>query len=266
MKCDRAAIVRKDEDFDMKRRTRRVLRTLQALPLKVRATTLAVAIVTALALANWIYQAARKPSEILFPVSGVLFKTPSATWREYGPLFRAHATAVITPELLAALAQVEGGGNPLARTYWRWQLAWNPFEVYQPASSAVGMFQITDGRFAEAKRYCIHDHRSVEEECWFNGLYNRLVPSHAVELTAAFLDRSVGHTLARARASGATLRQKQDLAAVIHLCGASAAEGYARRGFRAAAGQRCGDHPLAAYLSHVNATRRQFTRLAAGTA
>jgi hypothetical protein len=265
VKCDRAAIVRKDEDFDMKRRTRRLLRKLRNLPLKLRATTLVVALVAALALANWIYQAARKPSEILFPVSGVLFKTPAGTWREYGDLFREHSTAVMAPDLLAALAQVEGGGNPLARTYWRWRLAWNPFEVYQPASSAVGMFQITDGRFAEARRYCIHDHRSVERECWFNGLYNRLVPSHAVELTAAFLDRSVGHTLARARVPGATLRQKQDLAAVIHLCGAGAGEAYARRGFRAAAGQRCGDHPLAAYLSQVNATRRQFARLAAST-
>ena len=54
----------------------------------------------------------------------------------------AHATAVMTPELLAALAQVEGAGNPVARTYWRWQAGWNPFEVYRPASSAVGMYQM----------------------------------------------------------------------------------------------------------------------------
>jgi len=38
---------------------------------------------------------------------------------QYGPLFRRHSTVVITPELLAALAQVEGAGNPVARTYWR---------------------------------------------------------------------------------------------------------------------------------------------------
>jgi hypothetical protein len=54
-------------------------------------------------------------------VSGALTKTPSETWRQYGPLFREHSTAVITPELLAALAQVEGVGNPVARTYWRWR-------------------------------------------------------------------------------------------------------------------------------------------------
>jgi hypothetical protein len=36
------------------------------------------------------------------------------TWREYESLLREHATAVITPEFLPALAQVEGGGNPIS--------------------------------------------------------------------------------------------------------------------------------------------------------
>src|SRR6267142_211412 len=47
-------------------------------------------------------------------------------------------------ELLAALAQVESAGNPVARTYWRWRLSWNPLAIYQPASSAVGTYQMTD--------------------------------------------------------------------------------------------------------------------------
>jgi hypothetical protein len=228
---------------------------------KLRIAAAGLALVALWALANWIYQTARKPSEILFPLSGAFYKTPEATWGDYGPLFRRHATAVMTPQLLAALAQVEGSGNPLARTYWRWQLSWNPFELYQPASSAVGMLQITDARFAEARRYCIHDHRAVEDACWFNGFYNRLLPSHAVELTAAFLDRSVAHALARAGIARASLQQKQDLAAVIHLCGARPAEAYARSGFRTRAGQRCGEHSLAAYLARVNAAKRRFASL-----
>src|SRR5436190_334269 len=125
---------------------------------------------------------------------------------------RAHSTAVITPELLAALAQVEGGGNPVAQTYWRWRRTWNPFELYQPASSAVGMYQITDATFREAKRYCIHDHVVVEDgpwhdlrSCWFNSVYTRVVPSHAVELTAALLDRRVAQTMERQRIATATL-------------------------------------------------------------
>ena len=57
----------------------------------------------------------------------------------------------MTPDFLAAIAQVEGSGNPVARTYWRWSWRRNFFEVYRPASSAVGMYQITDGTFAEAR-------------------------------------------------------------------------------------------------------------------
>jgi hypothetical protein len=222
--------------------------------------------VAALSVANWAYQAFRKPSELFFPLDGALAKTPARTWAEYGPLFREHSTAVMTPELLAALAQAEGAGNPVARTYWRWRVAWNPTEVYRPASSAVGMYQITDARFAEAKRYCIRDHVPVEQgawhdlrSCWFNALYFRVLPSHAVEMTSAFLDRRVAQMLAQLRIGGATVQQKQDLAAVIHLCGASVAEAYARRGFRPRARERCGDHDLSAYLARLNALKRSFS-------
>jgi hypothetical protein len=252
------------------RSMRRVLLAVLAAPLAVRMVLIAVTLVTVWLAVNWIYQVVRKPTELFFPLSGSLSKAPPETWRRYGPLFREHSTAVITPDLLAALAQVEGAGNPVARTYWRWQLTWNPLEIYQPASSAVGMFQLTDGTFQEARRYCIHDHVVAEQgrwndprSCWFNALYTRVVPSHAVELTAALLDRQVTQTLERLRIGGATLRQRQDLAAVIHLCGAGAGAAYARRGFRMSAGQRCGDHDAARYLAHVNTLRRQFVRLAA---
>jgi len=249
----------------MKRsRFRRVRSLLRRIPPNLR---FPVAVLAALALflaVNWVYQVARKPAELLFPVSGVLNKTPAETWAEYRPLFRRHSTAVMAPELLAALAQVEGAGNPAARTYWRMRLTTQPFEVYKPASSAVGMYQITDGTFREARRYCIHDHAVVEDgpwhdwrSCWFNGLYTRIVPSHAVEMTSAFLDRQVAG-IARGRES---LQQKQDLAAVIHLCGAGAGRAYAQRGYQPAPGQACGEHELRGYLGRVNAMKRVFARL-----
>jgi hypothetical protein len=56
---------------------------------------------------------------------------------------------------------------------------------------------------------------------------------------------------------------KQDLAAFIHLCGAGPATAFARRNFQMMAGERCGDHLVAAYLAKVNAMKRQFLRLAA---
>ena len=89
-----------------------------------------------------------------------------------------------------------------------------------------------------------------------------MLPGHAIELTSAHLDRKVAGLLAR-RHAVATLRQRQDLAAVIHLCGAGAAETYLRHGFRPAPGERCGDHEVAAYLARVNAMKREFARLAA---
>lgn len=61
----------------------------------------------------------------------------------------------------------------------------------------------------------------------------------------------------------ATAQQKQDLAAFIHLCGAGPATAYARRKFQMRAGERCGDHSVASYVSRVNAMKRQFQRLAA---
>ncbi len=181
---------------------RAVTKAVLASPPTVRTVVILVAILMGWLGANWTYHAFNKPSEVLFPLDRSLNKSPAETWKQYGSLFREHATAVITPELLAALAQVEGGGNPVARTYWRWHLSWNPLEWYQPASSAVGMYQITDGTFSEATRYCIHDHMVVEDgpwhdpqSCWFNSLYQRVVPSHAIELTAAGLDRRVAQAM-----------------------------------------------------------------------
>jgi hypothetical protein len=250
---------------------RRALLVWLAAPLVLRILVAAVVVLALWSALNWMYQVIRKPTELFFPVSGTLVKSPPETWRQYGPLFHAHSTAVITPELLAALAQVEGAGNPVARTYWRWRPTWNPFALYQPASSAVGMYQITDATFREAKRYCVREHVVIEEgpwhdvrSCWFNSLYTRVLPSHAVELTAALLDRAVARAMERQRIGAATARQKQDLAAVIHLCGAGPGEAYARRGFRLMPGQKCGDHDVGRYLSQVNAMKRQFIRLAAG--
>ena len=251
------------------RRRGRIFRTLRNAPLTVQLILVAIVVLALWSATNWVYQVVRKPAELFFPVSHALTKMPAATWRQYEPIFRAHATAVITPDLLAALAQIEAAGNPVARTYWRWRPSWNLFELYRPASSAVGMYQFTDTTFAEARRHCIHDHVVVEDgpwhdwrSCWFNSLYTRVVPTHAVELTSAYLDRRIAGTLERRHIVSATLQQKQDLAGVIHLCGAGAGEIYVRRGFRLAAGQRCGDHDISAYLVQLNAMKRVFVRMA----
>jgi hypothetical protein len=214
------------------------------------------------AVANIVYQVIRKPTELFFLVGNRLDKEPAETWRQYGPLFRAYSTSTITPELLAALAQVESSGNPVARTYWRWRASLNPFAIYQPASSAVGLFQMTDAAYAEAARSCIRDNEVVDTGCGFTTLAFRVIPSHAIELTSVYLDRNVAATLAHAGDVTASPQQKRDLAAFIHLCGAGPATTYARRNFQMNASERCGDHLVAAYVARVNSMRREFLRLA----
>jgi hypothetical protein len=217
---------------------------------------------------NWIYQVVRKPGEIFAPVSASFAKSPDATWQNYGSLFVQHSTEIISPEFLAALAQVEGSGNPIARTYWRWRWSWNPFEIYRPASSAVGMFQITDGTFAQARKYCIRDHQVLAEgpwydvrACWFNSMYSRTLPSHSIELTSAYLHRSVLQALSARSNAKSTVDEQQKLAAVIHLCGSRRGENFVMRGFKVAPGERCGTHSLSRYLSKVDLMKKQFARL-----
>ncbi|HEY8156933.1 MAG TPA: lytic transglycosylase domain-containing protein [Myxococcota bacterium] len=248
---------------------RKWFRAYRRAPAAVQVAVALAAALTVWAALNFAYQVIRKPTELFFPVSEALHKTPTETWRDYAPSFRRHSTPVMTPELLAALAQVEASGNPVARTYWRWSWRLQPFEVYRPASSAVGMYQITDGTFEQARRWCIHDHAVVAEgpwhawrSCWLNELYFRVVPSHSVELTSAYLTRGVAIALARHGIKSATIEQKQKLAMLIHLCGAGAGDGYARRGLRLKRGQRCGDHDARRYLAKVDAMRKTFVRLA----
>ena len=219
---------------------------------------------------NWVYQVVHKPSELFFPVSGTLYKSPPETWRDYGSLFDRYSTDIMTPELLAALAQVEGSGNPVVRTYWRWSWKPHPFEVYRPASSAVGMYQITDGTFAQAKHYCIHGHQVAEDgswddwhSCWFNSLYMRVIPGNAIEMTSAYLDVAVTTILLTHHVRLATLQQKQDLASVVHLCGEGAGDLYVRRGLKLTVGQKCGDHEARVYVRRVDGMKRLFARLAA---
>jgi len=254
------------------RTRRRLVKLVRSTPPTVQVLLAVFAVACVWLAVNWGYQVARKPSELFFPVSESMYKDPAETWRAYGPLFAAHSTSVMTPDLLAALAQAEGSGNPLVRTYWQWSASFDPFEIFRPASSAVGMYQFTDGTFAAARHYCIHNHRVVEEgpwysvrSCWFNGLYTRTIPSHAVELTSAYLDRSVAQILERYPAPAATLQQKQRLAAMLHLCGAGAAADFARRGLRFAPGQHCGAHDARVYVERVISMQRRFAALARST-
>jgi hypothetical protein len=205
-----------------RKRARWVQYKLKAVPKAVRIVVIAATILAVFSAMNLVYQVLRKPTEVFAPVSGTFNKTPIETWRQYAPLFREYSTASISPELLAALAQVEGAGNPVASTYWRWRLTWNPFAIYQPASSSVGMYQMTDAAFAEARHYCIRDHVVVESGCSLTGLDSRVPPSRAIGLAAVFLDRKVTAILARPLKTAASARKVGG--------GAGSSNGRAKRG------------------------------------
>jgi hypothetical protein len=241
----------------------RARRNLARLPRSIQIALAIAILLPVFALTNLVYHVIRKPTELFFFVGHRLDKEPAETWRQYGPLFRAYSTSTITPELLAALAQVESSGNPVDRTYWRWRWSFNPFAIYQPASSAVGLFQTLDATAAEAARFCIREHAVVDTGCGFTRVYFRAIPSHATELASVYLDRNVASVLARAGDVTASPQQKQDVAAFVHLCGGGPATAFARRHFRMIAGERCGDHLVASYVSRVNAMKREFVRLAA---
>jgi hypothetical protein len=257
-----SALLRRARSWRLGHWTRR---TLGATFRPIRTIAVVVALLAAFLVVNVIYHVIRKPTELFFIAGHRLDKEPPETWRSYGSLFRTYSTAAITPELLAALAQTESSGNPVARTYWRWQLALNPFSLYKPASSAVGLYQTTDPAYAEVARYCIRNHAVVDEDCG-SSPYIRVVPSHAVELASIYLDRQVAAVLARAPGAKPNARETQDLATIIHLCGAGPALAFARRGFQVADGERCGDHLVSFYLGKVNAMKREFKRLAADNA
>jgi hypothetical protein len=246
----------------LRRGARWARRKLARAPRALRIAGAVAILLPVFALTNLVYHVIRKPTELFFFVGHALDKEPHETWRQYGRLFRTYSTHTITPELLAALAQTESSGNPVARTYWRWRLSFNPFAIYQPASSAVGLYQMTDPAYAEVTRFCIRDNAVSDTGCGLSP-YIRALPSHAIELASVYLDRSVADVLHRAGNPKASAQQKQDLAAFIHLCGAGPATAYARRKFQMIAVERCGDHLVAAYVAKVDAMKREFLRLAA---
>jgi hypothetical protein len=216
----------RDRWFESRSLQRRVYEP--SVPLRPEIRLVGVAVVAVFSATNLIYHVLHTPTELFSPVSGAFNKSPAETWRHYAPLFREYSTASISPELLAALAQAEGAGNPVASTYWRWRLTWNPFAIYQPASSSVGMYQMTDAAFAEARRYCIRHHTVVEDGCSSFGLDSRVLPSRAIELTSVYLDRNVTALLAHRPNATVSQQHRQQLATIIHLCGAGPAKAFSR--------------------------------------
>ena len=67
---------------------RRWWRHFKRTPGPLRILTVLVIVGVVWLATNFVYQVIRKPTELFFPVSGTLFKTPVETWRSYSPIFQ----------------------------------------------------------------------------------------------------------------------------------------------------------------------------------
>ena len=206
---------------------RRIWRWMWATPLAVR-LMVGLVVVVVWSAANWMDQDPQADRAAL-PGRGALVKTPASTWREYGPLFREHSTSGHHARAARRARPGRGCGRPRGADALALALARNPFEWYRPASSAVGMYQITDATFRDARRYCIHDHVVAEDG---RGDRDRAGSTASIPRRSEPRDRDDRRAArsgrcpsgARRIASPRPPHQKQDLAAVIHLCGGGAGD------------------------------------------
>ena len=154
---------------------------------------------------NTVYQVIRKPTRC----SSRERHAQQATCRRRGASTRRlphRSTAAISPEFLAALAQVEASGNPVARAYWRWTWTLDPLDVYRPRRARSASIRSPTARSTRRAATASAGHPGgpgrplvAWQSFWFNWLLFRIMPSHSVELTAAYLDRAVAGALARYR-------------------------------------------------------------------
>ncbi|MCG8337840.1 MAG: lytic transglycosylase domain-containing protein [Proteobacteria bacterium] len=208
--------------------------------------------------ANWVLQVYRNPAILVGLLAGNNYKSSRSTWQVYQHLFKRHSTSIMTPRFLAGLAQAESAGNPLILPKWKWRLTTDITRLYAPASTAAGLYQYTKPTFEDAKRFCIHNHQVALKKpfpdlsgCWFNGLYSRFWPSHAIEMTSARLHYYINRILKKNGLEKTSLRRKHQLAAIIHLCGVSKGEQFARTGFNFDRLPKCGSHGTQNYFRRI---------------
>ncbi len=217
---------------------------------------------------NFSYQVALKPTEILSLVASNAIYTPSTTWSKYGDEFVENRTQYISPYLLASFAQVESGGNPWVSPGWVFNWRRPIHRIYAPASSSVGLMQFTEGTYQRARKLCVHKGQVFEDgpwydfkSCWGNFLYHRVWPGHAIEMTSAYLHRSVESLVRRFPQYNFSSENVRKVAAVTHLCGIGVAKRVIRQRFKITSDQTCGSHNLSRYVDKISRLSKTFRRL-----
>lgn len=181
-------------------------------------------------------------------------KSPSETWKSYGDIFEAAAVGRVNAPLLAAIAQAESQGNPLAAPEWRWQFSTDLAELYAPASSAFGIMQISRGTFDLILKTC----GKSGEPCPNPDLATRMRVRDSVNLVSGFLQRSMADVLSEKALARISDENLVRLASVIHLCGPEVGKRLVRMGFRINSLPRCGSHWPGVYASRVSELKNSF--------
>lgn len=196
---------------------------------------------------NFVVQVVRKPTEIASLFSFSMYKTPTETWNSYKSYFQSSATEATPADFLAALAHIESNGNPWASPGWRFKINARIFDLYAPATTAVGLYQFLDETFRNA---------GIGET-----FSNRLSPESSTRIAATYLNRELAKIIYEQKLQKTTNERKQILAAIVHLCGKQKAINFARAGYSWAAIGNCGAHDPQVYTQRVLSLKRTFGQL-----
>lgn len=204
-----------------------------------------------------------KPSIILLPVSNSFNKLPNETWDTYKDYFNEYSSKTISPFLIAAIVQHESAGNPLAQTYWKWNWDVNPFKWFAPASSSLGLMQMTSGTWEDAKKFCTLGGEVIREEgkksCW-NFLASRLFPASNIRLASIRYHYYLKKWKESLGVDNLSSKLSRRFISVMHLCGVEKAFKWADKPHLLKK-RRCGGHSVREYLRSIARLERKFRNI-----
>lgn len=206
---------------------------------------------------NFIFHIANNPIHVLSFFSDSMLKRPSETWQSYGSIFRAAEKGRVRGTLLAALAQVESQGNPLAAPDWQFSFSTDLTELYAPASTSFGVMQITKGTFDLILKTC----KKGESDCPYAGLATRARVRDSVFMTSGHLNRSMEELVGAKQLKKLSESNVVKLASIIHLCGPDVARRLVRVKFNTELLPRCGSHWPSLYTRRVAELKKQFENI-----
>ena len=211
-----------------------------------------------LSVVNLLLQIYKKPTEVLSVIYEGETLRLEQNWFKYQDIFKAHSTEYVEAETLASIAQVESGGRIWASPKWQWNWTWDYQQIFAPASSALGLMQITSGHMQTVSRYCEQEGKRnslCEKQKW----WSRLLPSHSVHLAAVYMDKTLRGMVKQM--GGINNQQRVDVAAITHLCGDKKAWTFVKDNFRFQSFSYCGAHKASRYVGRVKRLHKRLKRL-----